>query len=168
MSRGRVEDALALDVRVIARAGALVPGAAGSLTWTAWTGDQWRASYTVERDALRITVGSVQAFVRVEWTPGRLGGRRPWLRCPVCHRRCVVVYLSGAFACRVCCGLAYRSQALDKASRLQERAEKLRRRLAGGGAKPWGMHWSTYRRLLEQIADLEEASLAVIWTGGKA
>lgn len=39
----------------------------------------------------------------VDWQQCNYGGRRPWLRCPVCSRRCMVLYMGhGRLACRIC------------------------------------------------------------------
>jgi hypothetical protein len=85
-----------------------------------------------------------------------LGGQRVWWRCPEkgCGRRVAVLYLKRHFACRTCHGLAYPTQKMNGHDRSIERANKIRRRmnwtpgvLNAPGAKPKGMHWSTYWRL---------------------
>ncbi len=51
--------------------------------------------------------------VPLAWSRLVSGGRRPWWQCPVCGRRCGVLYLppgAGRFACRQCYRLAYASQ----------------------------------------------------------
>ncbi len=63
-------------------------------------------NYTGEKREMRYDI-------RREWTPCNFGGRQWWLFCPVCSRRCRILYLppSGyVFACRVCYNLTYESQ----------------------------------------------------------
>lgn len=51
-----------------------------------------------------------EVTVRVVFTRPHLGGRRYWLACPRCERRCLSVYLrKGNLACRVCHRLSYES-----------------------------------------------------------
>jgi hypothetical protein len=94
--------------------------------------------------------------VRIVWTPCNFGGRRPWFRCPAksCEKRVAILYGDGIFACRRCYLLAYPSQRESAGNRAARRADKIRDRLAwepgilnGGGLKPKGMHWKTFRRL---------------------
>src|ERR1041385_1642193 len=62
--------------------------------------------------------GSETTFtVAVTYTETAFDGRRPWLVCPYCHRRCRKVYASlrhRAMACRACLKLRYRSQGKTK------------------------------------------------------
>ena len=64
------------------------------------------------------------------------------------------------FACRLCHGLAYRSQRETDDNRATRRADTIRRRLGwapgivhGNGVKPKGMHWVTFERLQREHND---------------
>jgi hypothetical protein len=111
---------------------------------------------------------------RITWTNCALGGSRPWFVCSVysngrfCGRRVAILYAAGdLFACRLCYGLAYKSQSESPPYRDLSRAQKIRMRLGGSPSllepfpeKPRGMHWQTYDRLraTSQIA-------AMRWVG---
>ena len=65
-----------------------------------------------------------------------------------------MLYGGKIYACRHCHQLAYRTQRKQPHDRAGSKADKLRDRLGweagilnGNGAKPRGMHWSTFDRL---------------------
>lgn len=111
-------------------------------------------------------VRDIQSLVPLDWVPCNYGGRRPWFICPnpECRRRVAILYGNVAFACRHCHRLAYECQKETEDDRALRRADNIRRRLgwkpgilnppgfhvdpAWGWYKPKGMHWSTYRRLV--------------------
>jgi hypothetical protein len=112
---------------------------------------------------------SVQQRVPLVWTRCHLGGRRPWFLC-ACGRRAAKLYQYGApvFACRQCCGLAYRSQQEIPRHRAISRAQKLRMRLGGSAnllepfpKKPRGMYRRTYYRLSARAMAAQERSIAL-------
>jgi len=81
-----------------------------------------------------------------------LGGSRPWLVCPVCKGKKVVLYwLHSTFQCRSCGSIAYLSQSKEVFGRTWRRQRRMERRLGPDGSRPRGMHCSTYMRILEQI-----------------
>ena len=104
----------------------------------------------------------------MESTACALGGHRRWFACPTCTWRVAVLYGAGRlFACRRCKGLAYASQGESYDDRSARRADRIRKRLGwpagilnGPGAKPKGMHWRTYERLLAQHDEFVGVSLA--------
>ena len=52
-------------------------------------------------------------YVFLDTTPCYFGNKRWWFLCPVCNRRCRVLYLPGwatHFACRICHDLTYESR----------------------------------------------------------
>ena len=68
-----------------------------------------------------------------------------------------VLYGGGIFACRQCHRLAYESQREQPHYRGLRRSQAIRKKLGGSGsmaepfpAKPKGMHWSTYLRLVHE------------------
>ena len=102
-------------------------------------------------------------------TPCRFGGRRWWWLCPATGRRCAKLYLpNGArrFLSRPAHGLAYASQSEDAIARAHRRAAQVHMRLgspvqqAGTGEEPPRPKWMrrrTYKRLLAELRDVEEA-----------
>lgn len=98
--------------------------------------------------------------IRLEAIPQHLGGKRHWFICPSwwCNRRCKTVYLrSGYFLCRKCQKLGYVTEQASKSDYPHHQINKIRARLGwtpgylnGHEAKPKGMHWKTFHRLVEQ------------------
>lgn len=110
-------------------------------------------------DALLAAMG-----VCVVTTQQRLGGHRKWFECPTCHGRCATVFLTlNDLTCRRCAGISYPSQRLSSEDRLRTRAFSIYQRLNVDysrwprifGPKPRGMHWRTYRQLLQRAIELE-------------
>jgi len=102
------------------------------------------------------------------YTATNFAGRRQWLRCLLCGRRCRILYGGAYFRCRRCYGLKFESQYEPAWLRGISRAQKIRERYGGSGsldepfpAKPKGMHWRTYDRLFA-----EDERLSAIWTRG--
>lgn len=118
VNRALIEGSPRLDVRALARAGALRPGTVGHVTWggqaaiitvvTSEAPDQLRLRYAVPR--LDDRVEEVEEHVSLTTTPSTFGGRRVWFRCPGCKTRCAMLYgFGGRFRCRACHALAYQS-----------------------------------------------------------
>lgn len=67
--------------------------------------------------------------------------------------------------CRPCSGLRYKSKSESPQDRMLRKARKIRDRLGADWSagmivsKPKGMHWPTFFRLEEQLADLESVVL---------
>jgi hypothetical protein len=103
--------------------------------------------------------------VRTVFTWCHYGGRRVWFRCPMprCGRRVAVLYLTRfEMACRKCLDLRYETQRQRSKDRAIDRARRIRARLDGSinllsppPAKPKGMHFKTYSRLLIELSDIE-------------
>lgn len=94
--------------------------------------------------------------VRVVPTRCNYGGNRKWFHCPVCSRRCELLYLRASrFACRHCQNIAFTSQSGGPIDRLTHKLQKVRARIEGG--KPKGMRWATYERLSERANGTEDA-----------
>lgn len=107
--------------------------------------------------------------VGVRWVPCRFGGLQPYFRCPVCARSTVaLVRMNGAWGCRVCSRLSYRSQHQNPSDRKQARVALLRAALDPAAAhdavappkRPKGMHRTTYLAHLERLAAAEDALTA--------
>ena len=118
LTRQTTEGLPQLDVRALARAGALVPGVAATVQW-----DESTQAFThvtqappcrlVIWDAVRPNRGAlplVREVIHLDMTACTFGGTRPWFSCPGCGRRCAILYpVAGRFRCRVCQRLAYAS-----------------------------------------------------------
>jgi hypothetical protein len=100
----------------------------------------------------------------VAYTPCRYGGRRAWFLCTKlgCGERVAILYQHPrGFRCRHCCQLDYQSHRERSYDRMLRRSRRLRTRVGGGAnltetfpARPKGMHWATYERLLRSEAAL--------------
>ena len=98
--------------------------------------------------------------VSVESTTPNFGGLRQWFICPVCTRRCALLYRSRqhkTIGCRVCLSLSYPSQCEMPLERAIRRSSRIRRRLRwppgianGEGARPLGMHSETFMALVKE------------------
>lgn len=159
-----------LDVRKLARQGALREGAHAIITWRKGQQSESSMSYSCHGRAIwleyRTRSGSphwyqVRQEIALEWLPQKLGGQRAWLRCSDCQRRVALMYNSGrlGYVCRLCTGLPYKSECEMLEDRLYRRMQKLWRRLGvvNGNMhqsvwhhpKPTGMHQATYAHLGE-------------------
>lgn len=151
--RGKVEERIRLDLR------RLKPGA-------------WEVAYTRGGEkvgSLFVTLSADQLVLRfmldgqeasqkfpITTTACNFGGTRPWLSCPFCTRRCLILYSSSVgFGCRRCLNLAYTSQSEDACGRSWRRQQKAEAKLGKGWSRPKGMHNTTRQRLLEVIFDAE-------------
>ena len=86
--------------------------------------------------------------------------------CPICSERKLVLWVnSDHLECKLCLRVAYPSQSEDAAARAVRRSARLRRRLECDEqwgmpvVKPARMHWSTFHRLAERIAETEGVPL---------
>ena len=167
-----------LDIRKLQRDGLLTPGRAFSWKWSVRGREV--ASIQMRTEAGRVILdyrsrskgGEWQPMeypVYLEWTPCKLGGRRPWFLCPTkgCGRRVAILFGGSIFACRHCHKLAYECQRETDDDRACRRADTIRRRLGwepgilnGTGWKPKGMHWRTFERLKAEHDAFVIASLA--------
>ena len=100
-------------------------------------------------------------YIRVTATPCHFGGKRYWLVCPSCDRRCVALYSN--FQCRICIRGRYSTEAMSRIDRLIDRSRKLRRKLGQRSfrlidlppPKPKLMRWHTYLRIRAEIMAIE-------------
>ena len=77
-----------------------------------------------------ISNGKISAQIRYTETATRFGGRRPWMLCPRCGRRCRVLFLGfGRVGCRRCFRLRYHSQSLDRGQRSLHAMGKIAKRI---------------------------------------
>lgn len=175
MSRELVEDYLRVELRFLAPHAKKTGSCVGTVEWgesgvrvrcslPAAGGDEGEG--TAGRLVLRWWYQGERAYVRAVLvsTAQPFGGRRWWVVCPGCSRRCGALFVAGlGAACRVCLGLAYQSQRDTPFGRACEAARKVRLRHGGpanlGAAwdKPPRMHWRTWARLRAREAVSSQA-----------
>lgn len=154
-----------LDVRRLARAGALRPGFSGGWQWL--REGEVIASIQIRSEQYQIILcyryrsggenwQDAEYPVRIERTACHLGGTRPWFLCPAssCGRRVAILFGGGIFACRHCHELAYPSTREDSGDRAARCADHIRARLGwepgilnDEGEKPKWMRWQTFDHL---------------------
>ncbi len=107
----------ALNIKDLARGGWLYPLSTYSWVWRTNKGTQETiVTITVLKDSLQVVyrMGSQSVIqgVRLTYSSGFQGGKRPWFACPTCQRRVGVLYHTDGlpFRCRTCCELVYPSQ----------------------------------------------------------
>lgn len=173
--REKCEHYFGLDIRKLH---SLAPGSRGSYHWTCDGEPSGDVGYVTLPTCITLIYTWSPAYgppvemrldIPPERTPCHFGGSRPWFRCPICGRRCAIVYgmtHHGGFACRLCMELAYSSEAEDQLSRDRRKIRKLQDRLESHGGRPLGMHWRTYvriyKRLMETEAKLTAATLRLL------
>jgi hypothetical protein len=178
--RPTVESGLTLDLSRLLKSGWLKARAstAGTLRWSA-------AGIEMASVDFESCLGEKTGHMHLRWTstdlptgekrgcenritlttrPQPFGGRRWWFICPHTGRLASRLHLpSGAytFACRRAYRMGYRSQRQTLRDRALSRAYALRQKLGNHGligsyvAKPKGMHWRTFERLVMRIERAE-------------
>jgi hypothetical protein len=166
LKKRRVESCLALDVNDLRRAGALVPGSCGTLSWQRDSASGELLLFRAGTDALIVSYLErgvmIEQRIALAYSGAKFGGARVHFVCPgaECGQRFSKLYFArGAFRCRDCHGLAYECQAEDRQRRARRRADRRRARLGSPqwrpGAvpvvtRPKGMWKKTFARLQER------------------
>ena len=108
--------------------------------------------------AFRFLQGQKEMIVRVPFstvdTP--FGGRRRWLACPSCLRRCARLwFVLGGMQCRQCLQPSYATQSMNRTDRLAAKARKIESQLGPDLSRPKGMHRKRYAKMIytHQVAD---------------
>ncbi len=178
-SKNVAEDCCSIDVRQLSRWGYLKPWLRYPLKWNNGSNIVIETRpgvielfYGISRNVQPRE--DVHIKVSLSWSSCNFGGERPWFICPGkgCGRRIAKLYLVGKyFLCRHCHDLVYSSQRQAKAFRLLDKSLKLCRRLGAKNcndlfttAKPKGMHWRTYEKLVDEAQEAETGSFYAIWT----
>ena len=168
------ESAHSIDLAWLRRRGMLKPGP-HSLEWSCRGEPAGSISIIAQPNGVRLlywvtsSKGGrviVDELVPFCYTETRFGGRRQWLMCLRCSRRCRLIFSGGRyFRCRQCHGLKYASRNECQAQRAMHRADRIANRLHDlwkGTAKgrwefppkPTRMRWRTYLRLRRQYDEL--------------
>lgn len=169
----RCEDHRQIDIRRLARDGWLHGHHAMRWGWSsgAWidlrTGpDVVAVAYRYRRNGGDwVSVDQAISIVRTSVGYGSRG--RPWFACPVCRRRCAILYLVAGPVCRLCGDLRYASQSDGETNRSWGRTYKIEAKLSDDAQwnfqKPRYMHWKTFNKLCEahsRESALRDAQLA--------
>lgn len=140
----------ALDINELARGWWLYPFSKYDWVWRTHRGTQaTTVSITVLNDSLQVLFETrmqrMTQTVRLTYSIGPCGGKRPWFVCHGCQRRVGVLYYATErpFRCRICCDLAYpsqyvsRDQSYGRRHRCLSRSEEGRLRAQGAaGGEP--------------------------------
>lgn len=161
----KAESVPRVDVRLWARSGYFDRVSYFSWGWN--RGGEPSGNITVQSSPDSATlIYRIKDLYRDEWHDKRqvvpvvrtacsYGGDRKWFECPVCQRRCELLYLRAyRFACRKCQRVAYTSQSGGPMDRLMQKAHTLQARIEDG--RPKGMRWRTYQRIWERVHEIED------------
>lgn len=110
-------------------------------------------------DMVVLKAGQLVQPVGLVYQPRHFGGAMRWALCPMCDRRCGVIYLhQGSFGCRHCHGVVAATKRENRRSRLFRREAAIRRLLGWpvgvfdtGLGKPRHMRWSTFAALTAEL-----------------
>lgn len=165
--RRKCDDFLALDLRQLRARRVLLVGAAFRWQW-ARAGDEVGAvQISVDRRGVTLCYSvekrGIEQRIDFAWTPTWFGGKRMWIACPACRRRCVVLYgvdNRNRFSCRLCMDLAYPCEAESVTQRLWRKQAKLEALIEPDGRRPKRMHRRTYEGVCDRIDAVEDTRLA--------
>ena len=162
-----VEDALALDIRVLRRLGALRAGEC-MIDTVHWSKRGLRIASARLRTDLSVIErggvmsitgtmpdGAIKQHVAIEPVASAYGGRRCYFVCPGTAERCEVLYYAeGRFASRHAHRLSYATQNMNELSRARCKVTRLRTRLEGeaGYRRPRGNNRIEIAGRLERAA----------------
>lgn len=111
----------ALDINALARGLWLYPFSKYDWVWRTHKGTQETCvSVTILNDSLQLVFEirrqRMRQTVRLTYSTGPRGGKRPWFLCHGCQRRVGVLYHTEGlpFGCRICSDLAYPSQYVSR------------------------------------------------------
>jgi hypothetical protein len=170
-----VERQIYIDIRLMRRQGGLMPGTAGTLSWSLHGNSRGAVDFEVAENCLTLKYRQkeksgawkdVEQVVFFDQTPCNYGGYRKWFLCSQCKKRVEILYgLQGVgkyFLCRDCHDLTYTSCNTHPAKRLFSKANKLKRKIGVEPGimdsipeKPGGMHWAIFDNIVHEIKELE-------------
>lgn len=164
--RGAVEQYLAIDLRILRRAGLLRAGECtyDTLHWRNQASSAPSVQIFIDLSdvadaSLRVvgTVGgdAIKQRAAIECVPCRFGGFRCYFLCPIDGTRCQLLHLvDGIFASRKAHSLTYAAQCEDDVSRARRKVRKLHRQVDGDAryARPRGRN---RQRVLQHLKAAE-------------
>jgi len=134
----KLDGLLSIDLRVLRRTGALMDGCTSVIQW--FRQDQYLGEYlvTAALDHLSISCqidgsehNSTQ-IVELTYTDCYLGGSRPWLMCPRCGCRVMLLYVATVgLGCRHCLNLTYASRNEGRTDQLLRCVRNARKKVGG-------------------------------------
>lgn len=151
--RPTCESSHSLDLTWLFRKGLLNVGRWSTVRWSKHGQETGSIALTLHEHGLQLLYGTqddrgepfrISELIPFSYSRAGFGGRRRWLQCLRCGRRCRVVYGGRYFRCRLCQGLRYQSQREPDFDRAIEQANRIRERL--------GVHRSRGRRASTQAA----------------
>ena len=164
--RSAVDEFLSVDLRILRRNGALVDGRISVIQWL--RRDRCIGEYQVTADNDQLIINcSGQGFiqrVQLTHTACHLGGQRPWMACPECRSRVMLLYVAAAgLCCRHCLNLTYPSRNEGHVDQLYRRVRNARLKVGAVAdlTKPippkqkWKHHLK-YNRLRQKAEEYEE------------
>jgi hypothetical protein len=163
-----------IDLAWLRRKGLPGTGLSSTLRWSRHGQETGSISLTVQEQGLQLRYQirddrgeplAVSELISFSYTGAEFGGRRQWLKCLSCGRRCRVIYGGRYFRCHLCQGLRYQSQSEPDYDRALEQANRIRARLGDTTfsafevdelpPKSPRMRWKTYRKLQVRYAALQ-------------
>lgn len=162
-----------VDLRYLNQNDYLIPGFTSMLNWSRKGVSLGyvviKAAHDILQVRCRVRMSPVDSWhqieqqVRLTWTSCQFGSERPWMLCPDCGRRVLVLYTAvSRFSCRHCLKLTYKSRNEGIADTQIRRVWRARNKLGAVnnmtvpiGGRPIGMHRKTFHRLRSQAERLE-------------
>jgi len=176
---GVVENAWSLDARELQRQGLLDEDCCAGVYLRHRSGasrlirfecdlESVQLAYTIQDTAGHTVDKGISLVISRVLKP--YGGSQPYLLCPSCETRVLLVYLTnGDLVCRKCADLVHSSSRERAGDRALRRTHKLCTRLGDGGgffiempARPPHMRWRTYYKTWRKISEADQA-LARAW-----
>lgn len=121
-------------------------------------------------DLVVLHAGQLAQPVGLVYQPRHFGGAMRWALCPICDRRCGVIYLhQGRFGCRHCHKVVAATQRENRRSRFFRREAAIRRRLGWPVGvfdmrlgKPRHMRWSTFAALTAELLEVSNQATGMV------
>ena len=161
-----VDGLQSVDLRVLRRAGALLADCVSVFQWFRQGHYLGEFQVTAATDQLIIsysTQHNVTQIVKLTYTPCHFGSQRPWMICPRCSSRVMILYVATAgLGCRHCFNLTYQSRNEGRVDQLLRSVRNARLKVGAAPdltkplpPKPKWKHNEKYNRLRQQ-AEMHE------------
>ncbi len=163
-NRPYVEHSQRLCISDLNRDGFLMGNCSLLIKWYSGDNVQREAELSVSDDgSVIVCFGDHQLNVGLTTTECHFGGYRYWWLCPLCERRCGVVYWEeSGLVCQQWVGLAYKSENESDIERLRRKIRKVGRKIGAPDnlieaptVKPKYMRARTYVQLLQKYENLK-------------
>jgi len=164
-----VDGLLSIKLSVLRRNGALVNGSVSVIQW--FRQGHYLGEYRVTAATDQLTINCqiynhhqhITQAVKLTHTSCYLGGNRPWMTCPGCGRRVMILYVaSPGLGCRHCFNLTYASRNEGQVDQLLRTARNARLKVGAAvdltksiPSKPKWKHHNRYNRLRHEAERYE-------------